>query len=725
MSQPPTLNRRRSGLIVAALLVIGLALLGAAAWLWLAGDTGRPASPTSSPQPTTPPPTTPTTNDQRPTTVVSGQLPVVSPGQSFAPAVLSGFDGGFAALGCAQAADPAAPAAAALDGELAVWQPLTLRFSGPAAAEGDANPNPFLDYRLTVRFLAPSGRTYDVPGFFNGDGRGGGAGDQWAARFAADEPGRWRWCASFRAGPGVAASLDPLAGTPAAFDGAVGAFEVASGEGQVASGESPTPTPASEDADSTIEGDATRHPLPATRDLFPLGRLEYVGGHYLKFRDGPYWLKTGTNSPENLLAYIGFEDTADTDSLPFLHAYAAHVADWRPGDPTLPGAADEGKGLIGALNYLAEQGVNSIYFLPMNLGGDGGDTWPFLSPDDVTHYDVGKLAQWRVVFEHAQRHGIALHVVLNETEPDNRRWLDGGAVASDLLTPARRLYYRELVARFADLPAIKWNLSEESVFSGDESIALAGYLAALDWADHPIALHNPADWFGPYEAVLGRPEFSLTAIQYQMDDAGALVESWRAASARAGRPWVVELDENRPAGEGLTPDNAGPLRKTILYDAFFSGAGGVEWYAGYHDLPIGGDLNLEDFRTREEMWAYARHARRFLEENVPFWLMAPADELLSGEAGDYGGGEVLALPGEIYAVYLPTALLPATLAAPDGVYSLRWYDPRSGEFIGQPTAITATDGVLLLGPPPADPAADWVALVTAAAFAPPTPAAYP
>jgi hypothetical protein len=218
--------------------------------------------------------------------------------------------------------------------------------------------------------------------------------------------------------------------------------------------------------------------------------------------------------------------------------------------------------------------------------------------------------------------------VLNETEPDNRRWLDGGAVASDLLTPARRLYYRELVARFADLPAIKWNLSEESVFSGDESIALAGYLAALDWADHPIALHNPADWFGPYEAVLGRPEFSLTAIQYQMDDAGALVESWRAASARAGRPWVVELDENRPAGEGLTPDNAGPLRKTILYDAFFSGAGGVEWYAGYHDLPIGGDLNLEDFRTREEMWAYARHARRFLEENVPFWLMAPADELL-------------------------------------------------------------------------------------------------
>ena len=28
----------------------------------------------------------------------------------------------------------------------------------------------------------------------------------------------------------------------------------------------------------------------------------------------------------------------------------------------------------------------------------------------------------------------------------------------------RQLFYRELVARFADLPAIKWNLGEESVY---------------------------------------------------------------------------------------------------------------------------------------------------------------------------------------------------------------------------------------------------------------------
>ncbi len=281
------------------------------------------------------------------------------------------------------------------------------------------------------------------------------------------------------------------------------------------------------------------------------------------------------------------------------------------------------------------------------------------------------------------------------------------------------------MARFADLPAIKWNLSEESVFSGPQAIALAGYLAALDWADHPIAVHNPADWFGPLEDVLGRPEFSMTAIQYQPDEAGALVEAWRANSERAGRPWVVELDENRPAQEGLTPDNAGALRKTVLYDALFSGAGGVEWYLGYHDLPVGGDLNVEDFRTRADMWAYAAYARRFLEENTPFWLMAPADDLLSGEAADFGGGEVLALPGAVYAIYLPSAAQPATLAAPDGDYTLRWYDPRTGQFAGSPRPLAATGGALALGAPPADATSDWVALVTATAYVAPTPAAYP
>lgn len=679
--------------LVTVLLVTGLALLAAAAFLaWRAAPNDAATTP---PLPTAAAATA--TDRPSPTPSPSPEAAAPTPSPRPAPAGGSAFlpllYGRYTPTAC-DPIDPNAPGPAALDGQATVWHPLTLRVAGPAAAESDDAPNPFLDYRLTVRFVAPSGRAYDVPGFFAGDGRGGGAGDQWAARFSADEPGRWHYCTSFRAGPEVAVADDPAAGRPTAFDGASGAFDVAPRD-------------------------------PDAAGFLRWGRLEYVGGHYLKFRDGPYWIKTGADSPENFLAYTGFEDTTDEGGrlLRFLHTYAPHVADWREGDPTLPGAADEGRGIIGAINYLAEAGVNSIYFLPMNLGGDGDDTWPFLSPDDVTHYDIGKLEQWLAVFEHAQRRGVALHVVLNETEPENRAWLDRQPAADHLLSVGRRLYYRELVARFAHLLALKWNLSEESVFTGDEARGYAAAIQRLDWAGHPIAVHNPADWLRPLEEQLGHPEFSATAIQYVADDAGALVEAWRAASTGAGRPWIIDMDENRPAGEGLTPWNAGALRKEILYDVLFSG-GNIEWYMGYHDLPVGGDLNLEDFRTRAEMWAYARHARRFLEEHTPFWLMAPADDLLSGASGDYGGGEVLALPGQLYAIYLPTAAQPATLSVPPGAYTLHWFDPRNGDFEGQPQE-QLTDGALSLGLPPANPSDDWVALIRAEGYTLPTPNAYP
>ena len=65
-----------------------------------------------------------------------------------------------------------------------------------------------------------------------------------------------------------------------------------------------------------------------------------------------------------------FDDTYDTAELKrageaagekFIHHYQPHVEDWRPGDPTWEGG--KGKGIIGALNYLASKGMNSVYFL--------------------------------------------------------------------------------------------------------------------------------------------------------------------------------------------------------------------------------------------------------------------------------------------------------------------------------------------------------------------------
>ncbi|HOF41254.1 MAG TPA: DUF5060 domain-containing protein, partial [Candidatus Hydrogenedentes bacterium] len=55
----------------------------------------------------------------------------------------------------------------------AKWSRVVLDFEGPAANAADSDPNPFLDYRMQVRFTGPGGSEYDVPGFFDGDGAGG------------------------------------------------------------------------------------------------------------------------------------------------------------------------------------------------------------------------------------------------------------------------------------------------------------------------------------------------------------------------------------------------------------------------------------------------------------------------------------------------------------------------------------------------------------------------
>ena len=587
-------------------------------------------------------------------------------------------------------------------GNLVAWQPITVSFAGPNADEGDDDPNPFLDYRLQVTFTGPSGQLYTVPGFFDGDGNGGGTGNVWRVRFHADAPGEWRYQASFRSGADVAVSLDAQAGTPTAFDGATGTFSVAAVD-------------------------------PSAPGFLRWGRLSYVGGHYLKFVDGPYWIKGGTDSPENLLGYCGFDNTVDQGGREsnFIHAYEPHRADWNSGDPNFQGgdATCDAKGIIGVLNYLAQEQVNAVYFLPMNLGGDGQETYPFVAAAKTafnkTHYDISKLHQWNTVLEHAQRRGIALQIVLAETEADNENWLDNGALGVE-----RKLFFRELVARFGHILAIKWNLSEENDYSVANLREFAGYLQAVDWADRPIAVHNHTNDFSDYENLTGDTRFSATSIQYDPDRADAQAEQWRANSAAAGRPWVIDMDEN--VG-GLTDANTDKLRKQVLYDVYFSGAN-IEWYAGYHALPLGGDLKLENFRTREAMWQYTWYARRFMQDNLPFWQMSPKDDLVTGESTSEGGAEVFALEGEVYAVYFPngsdTGSINLSAASAETSFVKRWYNPRTGEFDGT-SAVVAGGAVHEIGNPPADAANDWVLLLKnegsplPTATATPTPTANP
>lgn len=565
-----------------------------------------------------------------------------------------------------------------------LWSPMEIWYFAPNGfSELAVGPNPFLDFRLQVTFQGPAGELIEVPGFFDGDGFGGESGRIWKARFTPPATGAWTASASFRAGPGVAVSLDPLEGQPTELDGLTLDFQVL--------------------------------PVSATATGFHRkGILRYVGGNYLRFDDGDPFLKGGTDSPENFLAYFDFDGVADSGNLGKLHRYAPHRSDWQPGDPDWVSSTtgEDGRGIIGALNYLSSKRVNSVYMLPMNLGGDGQDVSPYVGQDatnfDRTHFDTSRLLQWNQVFQHAQARGILLHLVLAETEVQNEEWLDGGALGVQ-----RKLYYRELAARFGHHNAIKWNLCEEKDWPIPVVQTFADYLDAVDAYDHPIALHSNLNDLSQYVATKGDPRFSMTSVQYSPDLAGTHVEALRAIAAGTGHPWAVEMDENAPASSGLSGTNSQDLRKRVLWDVYFSGAAGIEWYFGAHALPLGGDQTAEDFSTRQAMWNFMKIAREFMETHLDFESMSPRDSLLTGESGAFGGGEVFARAGLTYAVYYPDASPTGTLdlgEAPGATFVKRWFDPRAGAFFGSSTVVPG-GGLHVVGPPPSSSNEDWVLLL--------------
>ncbi|GJM21207.1 MAG: hypothetical protein DHS20C15_11220 [Planctomycetota bacterium] len=558
-------------------------------------------------------------------------------------------------------------------GQFRTWHRGTLDFQGPRLSEQTDVDHPFLDHRLQVLFVhGDSGAAYDVPGFFAADGNaaetGADSGTVWRAHFSPDRPGKWYFKASFREGHHVALSLDPNAGTPTAFDGA-------SGSGFIA-----TSTP----ADGGFRFD---------------GRLEREG-HYLVHQGSDrVFLKGGTNSPENVLAYEGFDQT------PASHNFAPHLSDWNSGDPQWRGSL--GRSLIGGLNYLAESGVNALYFLTFNVDGDGDDVWPWISKSSRDRFDVSKLAQWEIVFEHMDELGIAQHFVFQERENDEGpNALDGGELGTQ-----RKLYMRELVARFAHHQGVIWNLGEETDSTTEQVRDQHEYLRALDPYHHPIVLHtNPFEKEEVYGPLLsGAPVLDGPSLQVANNfETHSTTKLWRTLSSAAGRPWVICVDELGPAEVGVVPDvndfwHDGP-RKKVLWANLMAGGSGAEWYFGYefeHN-----DLTAEDWRSRDHMWALTSHALDFFGD-LPVRDMEPRDDLvISDEAWAFAELD------ETYAVYLPNSdSVQLDLGSSPSSFSVRWFDPGSGEWLSGGVDSVQGPGLVNLQPQPSHVAEDLAVVV--------------
>ncbi|KAA3662605.1 MAG: DUF5060 domain-containing protein, partial [Calditrichaeota bacterium] len=262
-------------------------------------------------------------------------------------------------------------------GELKKWHKITLTVDGPQASE-TGNPNPFLDYRFSATFTN-GGLSYTVPGYFAADGDAANtsatSGNKWRVHFSSDAEGTWNYTLSFKSGVDIAVS-DAAGSAVAGVDGVTGSFTIGA-------------------TDKT------------GKDLRGKGRLEYVGEHHLRFAgNGEWFLKAGPDSPENFLAYEDFDNTPDNDGR--RKSWSPHAGDWNEGDPVWGNG--NGTEIMGAINYLASRGLNSISFLTMSApNGDDKNVFPWVSTNNFLTYDCSKLDQWDIVFSHAQKMGMHLH----------------------------------------------------------------------------------------------------------------------------------------------------------------------------------------------------------------------------------------------------------------------------------------------------------------------------
>ena len=580
-------------------------------------------------------------------------------------------------------------AAQEITGEQKKWHKITMEFEGPETSE-QAEENPFLSYKLNVVFThSGTGQKFSIPGYFAADGDAGNtgatAGNRGKVHFTPNEIGEWTYEVDFKKGKWAAVRTSEKFKSGDFMDGTTGTFEIA-------------------DTDKT------------GRDLRGKGFLLYVGERYLKFQNGEYFLKCGSDAPENFLAYDQFDGTFQNDGHKddLVKTWDAHLKDWNEGDPTWQNG--KGKEIIGAINYLASKGMNAFSFLTMNISGDDQNVFPYVDYDTWDRFDTSKLDQWETLFEHADKHGMFLHI--KTLEHENQGLLDNGGTG--LYT---KLYFRELIARFGHHLALNWNLAEETgawtemppTFPLDvaERIRLAEYVSSIDPYHHHIVIHN-GNWF---DGIYGpNTKFTGASLQTNMEDFSRVHQQTLRVlkeAKDAGKVWAVAVDEPGDAQHSLLPDAENPehdnARKNGLWGAMMAGAWGTEWYFGYAHPHS--DLTCQDYRSRDLFWDQGKICLEFFNNNkIPYWEMDSDDALISSQ-GDY----VLAKPGVMYVVYLRNGgESTLDLGSFDNTFEVSWYNPRKGGTLlkGKTKTITGT-GNQSLGLPPTkkERSKDWVVLI--------------
>ncbi|WP_371397559.1 DUF5060 domain-containing protein [Fretibacter rubidus] len=552
----------------------------------------------------------------------------------------------------------------------AVFDRVTLSIDGPEMDErGEINP--FSDIRLDW-IISKEDNEWTVPGYFaacgNAADTGCTSGKTWRAHFLPSEQGEYKWKVRFRQGTDIA--IGTPAGTPLEKDGLRGRFSI----------------------------------MKLSKDsITARGILSYTGEPYYQYSgDNSLFFKFGPDAPENMLAYSEFDATPNFKN--FRKDWAAHRKDYtRSGQPFL-WQKNKGKGILGMLEYLATSGVNSVSMLLWNTGGDDRNVFPHLLAVDEAEYiamkpkeqwdtgtiqdrlDVSKLEQWHKTFSYADSLGIHLHFKLQETE--NNLFMDDSALGR-----TRKIYIREMMARFGHMLALSWNIGEENVQHPGDIRHMINYIASYNLYNHPIVLHSYPDQKERYRPFLG-PNTQLNGLSLQgwQDDYSDLrrdVTNWANTVALSGKNLVLAYDEPGRADGGATvdidyPDALLPSKREItissedflrdaLWNALTAGANGVEAYYGYKTGCS--DLDCQDHRTRASLWEGGRMALGFFQNHIgDKALTMRANDLTTVAHDDY----VFANPGELYVIIPGAEEVQLRLPGMQGKFTVDWYDRSLG-----------------------------------------------
>ncbi len=572
-----------------------------------------------------------------------------------------------------------------ISGELRKWDKVQLSFMLPGNDFTETDST-FKNNRVDVLFTNPKGDTIRVPGFFAADGNAANTsakrGKVYKAFLRPDQKGIWKYQVLYYSGTDVVLmDVNQLPKPTYNITGEVGVI---------------------------LENNKS---VP---DLKAKGRLQYQNAgdfkhrRYLKFAEtGEYFLKLGPDSPENFLDYndFDFDAVADSCDLCSKHFYKPHAIDYKEGDPTWKG--EKGKDIMGAINYLRHQQMNSI---SMSLfGGDDKNVFPWTTLDNKFIFDVSKLEQWEIVLDHIEENGFLLHFKLAE----NENW--------DALTLNQiKVYYREMVARFGHHLALEWNIAEEYRGTPASAIPKIDWLASIDpWQNHRV-IHTYPDEHHKYDEWL-RLTAKLTGASVQSSQKNAYVSAydgpdgiltWIDKSKGANQPWVIASDEQNPGSTGIfTSEDISvstvkvEARKRILWKTLIAGGAGVMWYGGGQ-----GDFKTENFNRFSTLFTWSRYAiLDFFKGNaIKFWETVNRDDLVSDTAN------CLAQDGQTYIIYLENGgSADLNLSRQSGVFSVKWFDPRNGGDLKNGTITSVTGGgSRSIGNAPDSVKSDWVVLIT-------------